>query len=147
MCKGSHTIHPIVSSSTSSASTVRSRYNFSGARTQTPNAARYYPVPTTSLVRKPTAVYKYIRGTEGVVGSITDPSGVDSTIHEDIENIIGTMRAQYLDVHGYRKEAVEVIIDAYQSANTAEDFVALAGGCGMAVVELEWFWELSNCCL
>ena len=89
-------------------------------------------------------MYKYIRGTAGVVGSITDPSGIDSTICRDTESLVGTTRAKYLDVHGYGREAVEMITGAYQSAGTVEDFVALANGCGMAVVELRWFWELSN---
>ena len=136
-------MYSIVSSSTSSASTVKSHIFGGSGRTKTPATTCYYPVPTTS-VRKPTSVYKYIRGTAGVVGSITDPSGIDSTICEDIKNIIGVMRTQYLDVHGYGREAVEAIADAYQSASTVEDFVALANGCGMAVVELEWFWELSD---
>ena len=88
-------------------------------------------------------MYKYIRGVAGVVGNITDPSGMDSTICNDTENVVGRMRAEYLNVHGYGKETVEIIIDAYQSASTVEQFVDLVGGCGMAVVELEWFWELS----
>ena len=133
-----------MSSSTSSASTVKSQNIFSGDRTQTPTATHYRPIPTTSLVRKPTSIYKYIRGAAGVVGTITDPSGIDSTIHGDVENLIGAMRAQYLDAHGYGREAVEVITDAYQSARTVEDFITLASGCGMAVVELQWFWEFSD---
>jgi len=87
-------------------------------------------------------VYKYIRG---VVGSITDPSGMDPTVHSnaDVAKVVGAFRAKYLDVHGYREGTVEMILDAYKSASTAEQFVDLAKGCGMSVVELEWFWELT----
>lgn len=88
-------------------------------------------------------MYKYIRGVAGVVGSITDPSGMASTTHGDVENVLGAMRAEYLDVHGYGKETVEMIVNAYEAASTTEEFVDLAGGCGMAVAELKWFWELS----
>ena len=45
--------------------------------------------------------------------------------------------------HGYGMEVVKTIMDAYGSAETMEEFVSDAYGCGMTVVELEWFWELS----
>lgn len=61
----------------------------------------------------------------------------------DIENVVGTMRAKYLDAHGYGTEVTQMIVDAYRSANIMEEFVSEASGCGMSVVELEWFWELS----
>lgn len=61
----------------------------------------------------------------------------------DVGNAIGEMRAQYLDVHGYGTEAVRTIVEAYQSATTVEEFVSDAYGCGMSVVELEWFWKFS----
>ena len=91
----------------------------------------------------PPKLYKYIRGTAGVVGTITDPSGVISINLADVENIVGAMRAKYLDAHGYGMEVVKTIMDAYGSAETMEEFVSDAYGCGMTVVELEWFWELS----
>lgn len=91
----------------------------------------------------PPKTYKYIRGATGVVGSITNVSGLTSIDLLDVENVVGGMRAEYLDVHGYGAEVMKIIVDAFQSANTMEEFVSGAEGCGMSVVELEWFWELS----
>ena len=90
-------------------------------------------------------MYKYIRGAAGVVGSITDPTGVTPTDLSEIEIAVGEMRANYLDAHGYGMDAIQTIADAYQSAKDVEDFVSRASGCGMSVVELEWFWEVSWC--
>ncbi|KAF9642254.1 hypothetical protein BDM02DRAFT_3193600 [Thelephora ganbajun] len=132
-------------SSSASTSTIKSQHIFRRGRSQAPSntTTHRHSIPPASPIRKPTGVYKYIRGVAGVIGSITDPSGIDSAVHNDVENVVGAMRAEYLDVHGYRRETVEIIMGAYQSATDVEDFVALASGCGMAVVELEWFWELS----
>ena len=88
-------------------------------------------------------MYKYIRSSAGVVGSITDPSGVALFDFSDVENVVGAMRARYLEAHGYGAETVHMIVEAYGSANRTEEFVAAASGCGMSVVELEWFWEFS----
>lgn len=81
----------------------------------------------------------------GVVGNITDPSGVTPVNLADVENTVGGMRAKYLHVRGYGMEVIQVIMDAYRSASTAEDFVFKAYGCGMSVVELKWFWDVSWC--
>ena len=90
-------------------------------------------------------VYKYIRGAAGVVGSITNPTGVTPIDLSDIEIAVGKMRAKYLDAHGYGMDTILAIADAYRSAKDVEDFVSQASGCGMSVVELEWFWEFSWC--
>ena len=90
-------------------------------------------------------VYKYICGTAGVVGSITNPTSVAPIDLSDIEIDVGEMRAKYLDAHGYGMDAILTIADAYQSAKDVEDFVSQASGCGMSVVEPEWFWEFSWC--
>jgi hypothetical protein len=88
-------------------------------------------------------VYKFIRGVPGVVGTITNPSAVTLNHLMDIENVVGTMRAKYLDAHGYGMEVTQIIVNAYRSANIMEEFVSEASGSGMSVVELEWFWEMS----
>ena len=93
----------------------------------------------------PPIIYKYIRGAAGVVGSITNPAGVTPIDLSDIEIAVGEMRAKYLDAHGYGMDAIQTIADAYQAAKDVEDFVSQASGCGMLVVELEWFWEVSWC--
>ena len=91
----------------------------------------------------PPRVYKYIRGAAGVVGSITDPTGVNAIDFTDTENVVGEMRAKYLEAHGYGADVIRIIVDAYQATANVEDFVSRASGCGMSVVELEWFWEFN----
>lgn len=88
-------------------------------------------------------VYKYIRNKAGVIGSITNPAGVVSSITDDVTAVIGSSHAEYLDAHGFGFDEVEHIVDAFYTAINIHEFTSLAAGCGMAVVELEWFWALS----
>lgn len=136
---------PTASSSTASTATVRTQHISRRGRSQTSNTTTcQHPAPPVFPIRQPASVYKYIQGVSGVVGNITDPSGVNyTTCGSDVKDIVGVMRAEYLDAHGYGKETVEIIKDAFDSATTAEEFVQLASGCGMAVAELKWFWGLS----
>lgn len=86
-------------------------------------------------------VYKYIRNIAGTVGTITDRSGVLSLITTEDCRILGDVRARYLDSHGYGAMEIVKIVSAFD-APTIEEFVARAEGCGMSIVELEWFWCL-----
>ena len=104
--------------------------------------ARHHPAPAK---QHPSRIYKNIRGVAGVVGTVTDPSGVQLIDLACVENIVGGMHAQYLDAHGYGPEVVNMITAAYDFSDTIDDFVSEAYGCGMTVVELEWFWKLSWC--
>ena len=81
----------------------------------------------------------------GVVGTVTDPSGVQLIDLVSIENAVGGMCAKYLDTHGYGPEVVNIVTRAYGFSETMDEFVSEAYGCGMTVVELEWFWQLSWC--
>jgi hypothetical protein len=54
---------------------------------------------------------------------------------------LGSIRAAYLDSHGYGIAEVEQILLTFE-APTVEEFVEYAEGCGMSVVELKWFWNL-----
>ena len=81
----------------------------------------------------------------GVVGTINDPSGVTPIDLSDAQFLLGDTRAHYLDAHGYGMNTIKIIMDAYQSASTVEDFVSGADGCGMTVVEHQWFWEFPWC--
>jgi hypothetical protein len=89
------------------------------------------------------SVYKYMRSAIGVVGTITDPSGITSNITNHIIDTVGSSRAAYLDAHGFGCAEIEHISDAYDAATDVQGFVSLAIGHGMAVTELEWFWDLS----
>lgn len=133
---------PTASSSTASTATVKTQHISRRGRSQTSSTTtRRHPAPPVSPIHQPASMYKYIRGVSGVIGSITDPSGVNyTTCSSDVKDIVSVMRAEYLDTHGYGKETVEIIKDAFDSATTAEEFVELASGCGMAVAELKWFW-------
>jgi len=133
------------SSSTSSASTIRSPRVIDRGRTLVPNPATRPHLVQTKRPPSPPIIYKYIRSAAGVVGSITNPTGVTPIDLSDIEIAVGEMRAKYLDAHGYGTDAIQTIADAYQTAKDVEDFVSQASGCGMSVVELEWFWEVSWC--
>ena len=86
-------------------------------------------------------VYKYIRNIAGTVGTINDQSGVLSHITAEDHMILGDVRATYLDLHGYGTAEVVKIVSAFDSADIQE-FIARAEGCGMSIVELEWFWTL-----
>lgn len=55
--------------------------------------------------------------------------------------VLGEVRARYLDSHGYGAAEVTKIVSAFD-APTIEEFVSRAEGCGMSIVELEWFWCL-----
>ena len=126
-----------------SSSTIRSHHVAERGRSSAlRNSTRCRPAQTQQSPSTP-RVYKYIWGGAGVVGTITDPSGVTLIDLTEVENIVGGMRARYLDVHGYGMEVLQIIMNAYQSASTMEEFVSEAHGCGMTIVELEWFWELS----
>lgn len=86
-------------------------------------------------------VYKYIRNIAGTVGTINDRAGVVSYISLESYDILGDVRATYLDSHGYGTAEVLKIIDAF-GAGSVEEFVSRTEGCGMSIVELEWFWAL-----
>jgi len=86
-------------------------------------------------------VYKYIRNIAGTVGTINDRSGVLSVITQEDYLILGDARAAYLDSHGYGATEMTKIVSALD-APTIEEFIARAEGCGMSIVELEWFWTL-----
>ena len=81
----------------------------------------------------------------GVVGTVTNPSGVRLIDLASVEDIMGGMRAKYLDAHGYGPEVVNIVTAAYDFSDTMDEFVTEAYGCGMTVAELEWFWQLSWC--
>lgn len=87
-------------------------------------------------------VYKYIRNIAGTVGTINDRSGVLSIITQEDCLVLGEARAAYLDSHGYAAAEVMKIVSAFDATTIAE-FVARAEGCGMSIVELEWFWTLT----
>ena len=86
-------------------------------------------------------VYKYIRSAAGTVGTIHDQSGAVSHLTNKEYRALGNIRAAYLDSHGYGAAEVAMILFAFR-APTSEEFVTQAEGCGMSVVELEWFWGL-----
>lgn len=86
-------------------------------------------------------VYKYIRNIAGTVGTITDRSGVLSHITTEDCRVLGDIRARYLDSHGYGIVEIMRVVSAFD-APTVEEFVSRAEGCGMSIVELEWFWGL-----
>ena len=79
----------------------------------------------------------------GTIGIIHDKSGVFSYITMDHYKAIGYTRAAYLDSHGYGTKEIATIILAFESS-TFEEFVGRAGGCGMSIAELEWFWCLEE---
>ncbi|KAF9786213.1 hypothetical protein BJ322DRAFT_1108069 [Thelephora terrestris] len=133
------------SSSTSSTSTVKTPHVIERGCGPVIKPALCPQQVQTKHPPSPPIVYKYIRGAAGVVGSITDPTGVTSINYKVTENAVGGMCAKYLDAHGYGKDAIRTIADTYQSAIDMEDFVSCASGCGMLVMELEWFWEFSWC--
>jgi hypothetical protein len=90
-------------------------------------------------------VHKYLRSETGVVGTIYDGSGVFSHITADQHALFGDAQAAYLDTHGYGPTQVRNIANALQASSCAEEFVGRivdGGGCGLSVVELEWFWTL-----
>jgi len=86
-------------------------------------------------------VYKYIRNIAGTVGTINDQSGVFSYVTAEDALILGDIRATYLNSHGYGAAEIIKLVSAFE-ATTLEEFVSRAEGCGMSVVELEWFWSL-----
>lgn len=96
-------------------------------------------LPQNRSLSKP--VYKYIRNAAGTVGTIHDPAGVLSHITEHQTAYLGDTRARYLDSHGYGAMEIEKIVSAFGSS-CVEEFVSSAEGCGMSVVELEWFWSV-----
>lgn len=87
-------------------------------------------------------VYKYIRNVTGTVGAITDRSGVLSNITDEDFEILGNIRARYLESHGYASAELAKIVSAFDIAASIEDFISRAEGCGMSIVELEWFWDI-----
>jgi hypothetical protein len=89
-------------------------------------------------------VYKHIRKQAGVVGSITNPAGITSNITEDDVATLGEFRAKYLDAHGFEPAEIACIVDAFGTATDIHEFTALAVRSGMALMELEWFWDLSS---
>lgn len=132
------------SSSALSSSTVKSHHIVERGRGSIRRrATRRHPPPQPQPSSSIPTVFKYIRSSAGIVGTITDPSGVTSINLSEAENIVGAMRAKYLDVHGYGEDVIETILDSYQSSTTVEEFVSGACGCGMTIVELEWFWQLT----
>ena len=105
--------------------------------------AKRYPASGSTTPAPIPTVYKYIRNKAGIVGTITNPAGITSTITNDDVATIGSSRAQYLNVHGYGSDEIAHIVDAFRRATDVHGFTALAGECGMALAELEWFWSLS----
>ena len=87
-------------------------------------------------------VYKYIRNIAGTVGLITNRSGVLSNITDGDFNVLGDIHARYLDSHSYGSAELVKIVSAFEVAASIEDFVSRAEGCGMSIVELEWFWTI-----
>ena len=102
-----------------------------------PSPARAHP---RTFSAKP--IYKHIRNATGVVGGITDESGVTSIITDELFSLIGMNRAEYLDSHGYGKAEVDQIVSSFVESTSVEGFVSDAQGSGMASTELEWFWYL-----
>ena len=86
-------------------------------------------------------VYKYIRNVAGTVGFINDRAGVTSHMTDEDYMVLGNVRATYLNSHGYGAVEVGRIVSAFDSS-CIEEFVQRAEGCGMSIVELEWFWCL-----
>lgn len=86
-------------------------------------------------------MYKYIRNIAGTVGTINNRSGVLSKVTEEDRLVLGALRASYIDSHGYESKEVMQIVAAFD-APTIEEFISCAEGCGMSIVELEWFWCL-----
>ena len=105
--------------------------------------AKRYPASGSTISAPIPTVYKYIRNKAGVVGTITNPAGITSTITDNDVATIGSSRARYLDVHGYGSDEIAHIVDAFHRATDVHEFTALAEECGMAFTELEWFWSLS----
>jgi hypothetical protein len=87
-------------------------------------------------------VYKYIRNIAGTVGSINDRAGVLQNLTNEDYLILGDLRASYLESHGYGAAEVVKIVLAFDSS-LVEEFVTHTQGCGMSIVELEWFWCLN----
>jgi hypothetical protein len=87
-------------------------------------------------------VYKYIRNIAGTVGSINDRAGVLQNLTNEDYLILGDLRASYLESHGYGAAEVVKIVSAFDSS-LVEEFVTHTQGCGMSIVELEWFWCLN----
>jgi hypothetical protein len=86
-------------------------------------------------------VYKYIQNLAGTVGMINDRSGVLSHITPEDYRVLGHARASYIDAHGYGVAEVMKIVSACD-ATSIEEFISRTEGCGMSIVELEWFWGL-----
>ena len=87
-------------------------------------------------------IYKYIRNVAGTVGTITDRSGILSHITDEDFNILGDIRARYLDSHGYGSAELAKIVSAFEGATNMDEFISCTEGCGMSIVELEWFWSI-----
>lgn len=83
-----------------------------------------------------------MRNLAGTVGTINDRSGVLSHVTAEDYRVLGHTRASYLYAHGYGAEEIMKIVAAYD-APSIEEFISRAEGCGMAIVELEWFWGLN----
>ena len=108
-----------------------------------PPASTRHSTPAAVVSVSTPRVYKYIRNAVGVVGTITDPSGITSNIPSHVFHAIGQPHAAYLDSHGYGTTEIECLSNAYNTTADIDDFVSLAAECGMMVMELEWFWALS----
>lgn len=85
--------------------------------------------------------YKYIWNISGTIRTINDRSGILSCLMFKDFNTLGHICATYLDSHGYGAAEVMRIILAL-SKLTIEGFIVRAEGCGMLIIELEWFWDL-----
>lgn len=125
-----------------SHTTAEFKFGFQAPRlpqsySQWPHSPTYLPGNGFSV--KP--VYKYIQNIAGTVGSITDRCGVLSNITEEDHLVLGSLHAGYLDSHGYGSREVMQIVSAFD-APTIKEFISRTEGCGMSIVELEWFWCL-----
>ena len=118
--------------------------HWQGSSTLTPKKPLVrHSTPTTIASASTPSIYKHVRNATGVVGMITDPSGITSNVTNHIINTVGASRAAYLDAHGFGPTEIRCLSNAYDTATDVGHFVSLAAGCGMAVTELEWFWALS----
>jgi hypothetical protein len=68
---------------------------------------------------------------------------VRSNIAYEDRLILGRVRSSYLDSHGYESAEVSRIAMA-MDATSIEEFISRTEGCGMSIVELEWFWGLEH---
>ena len=77
-----------------------------------------------------------------MVGEIYDESGNFSHLTTDDYQILGKIRAGFLDGFGFGAVEIDKIATSFLRSDTADEFVVQAGGCGLSVAELWWFWNI-----